>query len=284
MKRVILGTLAMICLCSAMCFVFGCSSSSHSPSGPTTQVNDFYINGSYHYFPAGNLAGVINGALLIVREDSSTGPVVTDATVTIGGTQMSFNGTQGAYTGVSATITSGQAVSFAVSDGLGTVSTSCQVPFHPTNLLLSNLGVWDTSSLVAVNSLTWTNPVAVGEALSIAIFDYNGATTQPLFFDVAPNASVVGINISNTALAYYQGISSVLVLVLQSNDADFSDNPGNSEVTMYTVLSGIFPVSNAVSMSQTPPPEIPEWVELAGEETSGPSDPFLYLRSNNAGH
>lgn len=257
MKRATVAPLACVCLLAAITVLTGCSGSD-SPAGPSTEVYDYYIGGFYYHYPTVPPSRNTDGAWVIVREDSSTGPVVTDVDVRVNGEELSFSQTNGVYTGSVPSVASGNDITFAVSDGIGAVSQSCQVPFAASNLLLSNGGVWNTSSLLSANTITWTNPLAVGQSLGVGVYDYNGVTYTPIYGSEAPSPTVTGLTLYNSQLAYYQGLSSVQIIVYHFNEAPFADNPGDSGIWVGSGLRDLFPAA-PLAPSGPPSPLLDTW-------------------------
>lgn len=223
-------------------FVGGCSSSD-SPSGPETIVGDLHITGSYFYVPTPS-ARSASGALVVIRDGSSSGPVVSGLTVKVNDYTLEFNQAIGYYVGTAPNLTSGDDVTIRVSDGLGSVAQTVQVPYIPSNLQLTG-GVWDTSWSWSTNTITWTNPVVLGQAIAASIYDYGGVNTQRLYWATSGFPHYESISITNYEMLYYTGITSILALVGQANYADFPNNPSGSRVVVLAAAVGNWPVSGA---------------------------------------
>jgi hypothetical protein len=232
--------LGMLVAIPGLLLCSGCGSD--NPSGPETIVHDLYIGGSYYYFPGGSPTGVTNGAAVFVRRDNHTGPVVSGLTVTVNGYQLQFQQSVGFYSGVVPSLVSGQDVTVSVSDGLGTVSQTVQVPYAPSNLRLFT-GAWDISSSSASNRLMWDNPIMVGQGLLCYVYDYDGTHAQLLYYASTSVSTANSHLIFNYELTYYAAMSSALCLVCQGNYATYTSNPDNSSVIVLTGVWGDWPVA-----------------------------------------
>jgi len=221
-----------------MLAIGGCSSD--SPSGPDSVVGDLFIGGIYHYYPGGPPSRGVNGALVMVKDGAHDGPVVSGLTVKINGQELAFQQSTGYYTGVAPTVTSGENVTLSVSDGLGTLSRTAQVPYCPSDLALNN-GAWDTSSSFATNTLTWDNPVSYGQSVGVYIYDDVGGDLESVFSGFNNDATADAITLYNWQLDYYD-LTSVICMVGQVNYVYFEDNPDDSAVVVITGLWGGWPV------------------------------------------
>jgi len=229
-----------LCVVGAALLSSGCSD--EGPAGPSTIVGDLYIGGIYLYFPAGRPDPFVNGAYVIVRDGSSTGPVVPGLTVTVNSHALTFDQSVGLYTGVAPNLVSGDNVTISVSDGLGSVSRTVQVPYAPTDLQLIG-GVWNTSSAWATNTLSWDNPVVLGQGIIVYLYDYDGAEGDLIHWAESENPSAVTLTVANSALAYYQGMTSVAAIVGQVNYVLFPSNPSGSAVVVLAGDAGAWPTS-----------------------------------------
>jgi hypothetical protein len=217
----------------------GCSD--NGPSGQSTIVNDIYIGGDYYFIPAGPLAGMVNGAMIVVRDGGDTGPVVTDLSVEVNGQELSFDESTGYYTGIVDGLASGDDVTISVSDGLGTVSQTVQVPYAPSDLQLVG-GAWDITGSSSTNQLTWNNPATVGQAIAINIYDYDGLDADRIYWGAMGNTQATFRTLSNSELDYYATLTSVAAIVAHSNYAFFSGNPDASAVVVLGCATGTWPV------------------------------------------
>lgn len=240
--RLVRGILVLAAVIALTC-CWGCSGSD-SPSGPESIVGDLWIGAAYFYFPGGGPSRATNGAMVIVRDGTETGPIVADLTVTINGESLSFQQSVGYYSGVVPSVVSGQNVTVSVSDGLGSVSQTVQVPYALTDLDLAG-GAWDISSLFAPNTLTWDNPVAVGQQLFVYIYDYDGQTATYLGSATSDNPYLESIIVFNTQLAYYESMSAARCTAFQVNRAAFSGQPSGSELLVLSGDWGDWPVTSS---------------------------------------
>lgn len=230
---------------AALCIIFASGCSDSGPSGPDTIVGDLWIAASCYCYPAGGPSGSPNSASVTVRQDTSTGAVVSDVSVAVNGTQLTYSQSLGCYRGAVPSLTAGQSASVSVSDGLGTATQAVQVPYAPLNLNLTG-GSWDISNLSASNTLTWLNPGALGQKLAVFIWDYDGGSAALLGSPVSSNPNLVSLTIYNSQLAYYATIAGVRCEVFQVNEATFTGQPAGSSITALAGVWGDWPVSSAI--------------------------------------
>ncbi len=227
-----------------MVLLFGGCSSDDAPSAPKSIVRNLYIGGVCLYSPGGT--PLTDGAYVWVREGSNTGPVVSTLTVTLNGHELQFQQSLGLYMGVAPAVVSGENVTFSVSDGLGAVSRTVQVPYAPSSIRLNGPS-WNNSSSLAMNTLFWNNPVTTGQGLGVYIYDYDGTNGSLLYSGTTNDPHVTTLSLSNSDLAYYQTITSVAAAVYHVNYAEFPDNPGESFVVVASATWAVWPVTAAVS-------------------------------------
>ena len=232
------GVGGIVCLLALS--LVSCSSS--DPAGPDTIVEDLFIGGVYRHFPEGGPSRSVAGAFVVVRDGSQTGPVVGDLAVRINGHQLSFDQSIGYYVGVAPSLASGDDVTISVSDGLGSVSQTVQVPYAPSDFRLDG-DVWDTSSSYAANTLRWDNPMITAQTLSLFIYDHDGDDITQVWAGEAPNANTTSLTIYNYALSYYD-LTSAMAVVGQTNYSYFNDNPDQSAVVVLASDWGEWPVSD----------------------------------------
>jgi len=240
-KRSVVVSCATVLALALTLYVSGCGGGD-SPAGPESVVNDLHITGYYFHFPAGSPAGITNGAAVIIREGNSTGPVVDDLTVTVNDYQLTFQQALGLYSGVAPSLVPGQNATFKISDGLGSVQQTVQVPYAISNLGLLG-GYWSTYSALTVNSLAWDNPIVVGEGIATYLYDYDGVAAHSLYWAATELSQSTTFTVMNSQLAYYQSITSILVLCGQINYALFPQNPAGSGLLVMTGVWGSWPAS-----------------------------------------
>ena len=175
------------------------------------------------------------------RDGGSGGPAVDGLTVSVNGQELSYSAGSGAYSGVIPAVPAGDDLTVSVSDGLGTVSRTAQVPHEAANVALQG-GAWDTSGAAAENTLTWDNPVVLGEALGVFVYDQYSRDVSCVYelYDGDPEDET--LTISNSELSYYD-LESAICLVGQVNYVDFEDNPGDSRVMVFAGSWDEWPVS-----------------------------------------
>ena len=233
-------------IAAAVCLLFASGCSNSGPSGPDTIVGDLWIEATCFCYPGGGPSGVLNNATVTVREDSGTGNVVSSVSVSVNGSQLAHSQSLGCYIGTVPSLTPGQSASVSVSDALGTTTQAIQIPYAPSSLNLVG-GSWDISSSGASNTLTWLNPVAVGQKLVLLIWDYDGGSAALLGSPVSANPNVVSITVHNWQLAYYATIAGVRCEVFQVNEAVFDGQPAGSSVSAFAGDWGDWPISSVVS-------------------------------------
>ena len=228
-------TLASLALAATI--LAGCSS---SPCSPDSIVRDLYIGGDYYFHTTGRPASLHDGAYLVVREGDHTGPSVAFLSVSINGQLLDYDEASGYYEGVVADLACGDTMAFSIGDGLGTVSQSIRVPSPPTELTLAG-GAWDVSGPGAINRLDWDNPPVLGSHVSVHIYDIDGEEAT-LIHSVKSDDPVVGdYTLPNSSLVYYEGISTIGVIVAQEHYAPFDENPGRSAIGVQACVSGSWP-------------------------------------------
>jgi hypothetical protein len=217
---------------AAISALWGCSG---EPSGPSSDLDDYYVAAVYRYCPAGDPTGIGKGAFVWVRDGSSTGPCVDGLSVAFNGVPLEY--IYGEYYWNRVAVVPGDRGTFTISTGGCTGASQAEtVPYAPFLPAVGG-GHWDASQWAATNVISWKNPATVGDKIHVRLYDWDGASAQLLYQGYVDDPHSTSCEIPNQQLSYLLGIDAIRCVVYQCNFDSFN---GQLSGSYAMIMSGVW--------------------------------------------
>jgi hypothetical protein len=205
--------------------IAGCSSST-GPSGAET-LDDYWIQGYYCHYPAGQRELSWEPCVVFVRSGGTDGDAVSGLSVTCNDQALTFQ--QVGYYADIADIEPGDDVTFRVSDGTRSVTLTLEVPGAPTNLALQE-GSWDFSNPSGTHTLTWDNPTVVADSVLVGVVG-QGVHPMMVFAHAEQlEGDATQVTLSNADMSDFSDADDISCAVTQGVRGAFPGHSGGSEM------------------------------------------------------
>jgi len=230
--------LGVVALCLTLFSCYGTG-----PLGPSVSLSDVWVEGTCSVLPDTTRSVAGSSVTVVARHGSSSGLAVKGLSVSVNDVELEFDESRDYYTGELAHLSPGSDVTLVVSGYMASTSATVRVPGAPYDLELEN-DVWDVSSPMRTNQLSWHNPDELGEDITVAVYDYEGAVGRLVYFRDVDSQYTQTLMIYNAWLDDYYLLDGVYCVVSQVSRASLEGQPVGSEMIAASGVAGLWPVGS----------------------------------------